>query len=461
MVTNNTPLTLFGFGVERRRFIALGIIAVLLSGLFFSYGSYRNWPYKVESDGKYYYQFLVSLAEDGDLDFSNNYRTKKYDWMKLEIDHYKWRYSVHPHTHRPQNAFTVGLAVLWFPFYLFAKVLVFALSLFGVAEIDGNIWSRFNQYIIMFSGVVYTMAAILLSERMLREYFSEAATILSILILLFATNLVYYTTIEVSMSHVYDFAVFVFYFFLLHSIASIAHKRVGGGLYFLAGLMAGMSVLVRTQNVLSVAILALCLLLIRRNLLKMVFFSSGFTIILIPLLHVNNSLFGNPFSIPQGNSFLDVSNPNMLNVLFSLRNGLFSHHPVLFIGAVGYLLFLFKMIRLRNPLALLWTGLLVVFCIQLYVNSITTDWWAGHAFGQRRLIGVYLLFAFGFAQVFDRLVCSKRAMITGGIIVGICIVLNMYLMNIHIFLWSYNEPHNILSWMFRQVPSLILQKLGF
>ncbi len=450
------------FDVEGKELVVFGIIAVLLTGLFFGYGTYRNWPYKVESDGKYYYHFLASLAEDGDLDFSNNYRVKKYDWIRIELDQYKFRYQVNPSTHKPTNVFTIGVAVLWFPFYLFAKALAFTLALFGLAEVDGNIWSRFNQYAIMSSGVVYTMAAMLLVGRLLREYFSEVATILSVFFLLFATNLVYYATIEVSMSHVYDFTIFVFYFFILYQIASREQLRsVGGGLYLFAGVLAGMSVLVRTQNILSVAILAVCLFLVCRNYLKMFFFSIGLALMLIPFFHVNNVLFGHPLTIPQGNSFLDLSRSNIINVLFSFRNGLFSHHPVLLLGAVGYLLFLFKMIQRKSLHVFLWAGLFIVFCVQLYVNSITTDWWGGHAFGQRRLIGVYLPFAFGFAYLFDLLTHQKWKMIAGCFVVGIGVIMNIYLMNIHIFFWDYDKPHNILSWMFSQGPPLIVDKLGF
>ena len=49
-------------------------MSIYLVVIFFSFGTNRNRSYKIESDGKYHYQYVISLYLDNDIDFTNNYR---------------------------------------------------------------------------------------------------------------------------------------------------------------------------------------------------------------------------------------------------------------------------------------------------------------------------------------------------------------------------------------------------
>ena len=60
-----------GANKRQKYFFALFLFLTLS---YFCFGTFKNWPYKIESDGKYYYQYLVSGYYDHDFDFSNNYR---------------------------------------------------------------------------------------------------------------------------------------------------------------------------------------------------------------------------------------------------------------------------------------------------------------------------------------------------------------------------------------------------
>src|SRR5215813_9907406 len=137
------------------------LLTLFLSLSYFYFGTYRNWPYKIESDGKYYYQFLVSALMDMDFDFTNNYNADKYEWMRTPIDHYMWRKAINPKTGRPVNLFTIGLAILWSPFFVIASIFGKIINTFYSA-IDMNPYGRYFQYTTMYSSVLYCITSLYL-----------------------------------------------------------------------------------------------------------------------------------------------------------------------------------------------------------------------------------------------------------------------------------------------------------
>jgi hypothetical protein len=178
-----------------------------------------------------------------------------------------------------------------------------------------------------------------------------------------------------------------------------------------------------------------------------------------PLLLSNAYLYGSMFAIPQGGDFFNPLQPEFYGVLFSGRNGLFSHHPVLVLGVLGILLALINYRTEKESLYRVVMPLVLIFIVQLYVNSTVGDWWAGHAFGQRRLISSFLLFAFGFAYLqkywYKFVPQGKRYVL---ITATLFILMNFYLIYIHQFLWGYDDSHDILKWMFHDGPILIYLK---
>lgn len=438
-------------------------LLVLLTLSYFFFGTHKNWRYKVESDGRYYYQYLVSLFFDGDLDFTNNYRAPTPAYMYSEIDLYNMKAQVSPLTNRPTNYFTIGPAILWSPFFVTAYAAGALLNALLNAQIDLDPWGLYLQYATMFSAVLYGLVTLYLLYRLLQGSFSSTASKLTILLVLFATNLYYYTVFESSMSHVYDLFTYAVLIFLFQQIVS---GKTSVYLYAALGITAGLHVLVRTQNAATGLIFAALLLwfLVRRKssvwdvVTRYGVFLVLFAFASAPVLLVNIYLYGMPFIVPQGTTFLQPLQPHVLEVLFSLRNGLFSHHPVLLVGLFGFTLFLCRSIKHDGKFKLLAIGLMLAFLAQLYINSIAFDWWAGVSFGQRRFISSLPLFAFGIAEILALL--SKRApslyarFAPAGVLV-LCLA-GVYLALIHVFLWDYEQPHNILSWMFFDAPRMML-----
>jgi hypothetical protein len=175
---------------------------------------------------------------------------------------------------------------------------------------------------------------------------------------------------------------------------------------------------------------------------------------LLPILAVNTSLYGAPFTIPQGEGFVRWSDPQIIPLLFSAKNGFFSYHPIYLLGAVGFTFSLFKREYDNMPI---FFGIALIFIAQVYINSTVEDWWAGHSFGQRRLLFSLPLFVFGTSSLLDtfkkHLAGVYKYFIPIFVFSGT--VLWVYLMMIHVFLWDYNKPHNIYKWMFYYAPTIL------
>jgi hypothetical protein len=75
------------------------------------------------------------------------------------------------------------------------------------------------------------------------------------------------------------------------------------------------------------------------------------------------------------------------------------------------------------------TGLRVlaatVIALQVYVNASVSDWWAGNAFGQRRLIDVLPFFALGGAALIQRI---KRPVLAAPLLLSGLVTWNVLFM---------------------------------
>jgi hypothetical protein len=296
--------------------------------------------------------------------------------------------------------------------------------------------------------------------RLLVHHFEDKIANYATWLILISTNLIYYTIFEVSMSHVYDLFTYVVYLFLF--VKSIKSNRL---VVYIGLAMAGaIHVLVRTQNILTIIFFSAMLLFIpllsQKKLPSFRLVGSYAAVLIIGLLPIpllNNYLFANPFTIPQGKSYLNLANPKILETLFSQRNGLFSTHPSLLLGVIGFIAFLYCVIKARGKEeTLFFCTLLIAFVFQVYINSSASDWYAGASFGQRRLISSFPLFTFGFAYLMQRIQRSWPKL--NAFLIGVSTIFGIYLTFIHVFLWDYSKPHNILTWMFYFAPQIIIRR---
>ncbi len=458
-----TTLAALGRWREPRVLLTAQVLVMLVA--FFAFGGYRNETPKIESDGKYYYQFLLSAWFDGDVDFANNYRTAAEPFMVREIDHYGLRDQITA-TGLPTNLFTTGPAILWSPFFAVTYGVTALLAAAGFSSLAGpSGWELHFQYSVMLAAVVYSALALVMLFDLLREHFSARAVVVGLLLTFWSTNWAYYTIFEPSMSHVYD--LFTLVLFLWVGTRAVRSDR--SWWYTAAGLAGGLHVLVRTQNLATVAIVIACFVVVqarrpqpeRRSPVGLGITLASMAVALVPLAASNSALFGSVAALPQGDGFLRPGSPNLTGVLFSGRNGLFSHHPSLLLAAAGLALVLVKWRDHRRLLAGYVVPLGLAFLAQLWINASAVDWWGGHAFGQRRLVSALPLFAVGFCALYQAIV--ERSPAARRYVIGAAVVLvaaNLYLTAIHVWMWSYDEPHDVAAWLFVRGPEWIRTNVG-
>jgi hypothetical protein len=94
-------------------------------------------------------------------------------------------------------------------------------------------------------------------------------------------------------------------------------------------------------------------------------------------------------------------------VLFSYWHGLFLWTPIVAVSLAG-LPYLWRRDRL------VCTTAVTFFVLSWYVNAAAADWWAGEAFGSRRFVSCFAVFALGLAALIDRWAPSLRTMSVAG-----------------------------------------------
>ena len=87
--------------------------------------------------------------------------------------------------------------------------------------------------------------------------------------------------------------------------------------------------------------------------------------------------------------------PHLVDVLWSSRNGLFSWSPVIYLAAIGLLIFAATRPQIGVPMVLS-VGAMI------YFNASIQDWWGSSGFGGRRFDGTIPIFALGMAMFVDR-----------------------------------------------------------
>jgi hypothetical protein len=332
----------------------------------------------IGSDGLFYYEYLPSVFLDGDLDFSNQ-RAQ----LQAEGVPYSWDFAT-TRTGLPGTPFTAGWAFVTAPFFLLALTIdkVFGL---GIAESEHG-YGVFYESITNFGAVLAGLVGCWFCFVLCRRESSHGVALIVVLALLGCTALPYYIVVQPSMSHTVGFmgvagaALFAF-----------AREKTLKDFIWL-GVFAGIAFITRPQLAPSLALLYLFVALTDRRPKLLAASGAAALPICAVQLAVWYVLYGKLFTVAQGENFLQLSNPHILQVLFSTRHGLFVWHPLLLIGAVALIFMLiWPPAKDAHTRLILWTCALAAL-VQINLNASVIDWWAGNSFGNRRFIDVYAFF---------------------------------------------------------------------
>jgi hypothetical protein len=212
---------------------------------------------------------------------------------------------------------------------------------------------------------------------------------LTIIFLIFGSNIVFYIVDAPLYSHVYSFALisaFLYYAFCLKENYKVLYIAL---ICFLAGWI----MIARPVNICIVFMLPFILgsrlpVIWRETLLKPIRLSALLCGLIMPviLLMLYKVSTGHYFIYSYGPEVFNFKHPHLLHYLFSYDNGVLPYTPLFFTPLL--LLFAWYRPEYKNMIA----GTLLTLAAMVYVNSSWWCWWYGTSFGARSILDFLPLF---------------------------------------------------------------------
>jgi hypothetical protein len=294
---------------------------------------------------------------------------------------------------KPILRMTMGLSMLWLPFFLAAHA---AAHWLGVSTL-GYSWPY--SLAIVLAAMTYLFIGLIFLRKLLLRYFSDLSAAVTLILVVAATNLAYYVLSEPGMTHVYNFALFNLFIWLSFKWTDKPGLLTSVGL----GLLAGLIVLIRPVNVLILLFPALIGVTSLKDLSGritgawkwiLVAGVAAFLVVLPQLLYwkmqTGQFLF---------NSYMDSGKfyffrPQVINGLFSFRKGWLLYTPVMVFGLAG-------LFFLRKKYGELYLPVVLFLAANMYVLFSWWCWWYGGSYGMRPMIDMYGIMAIPMAAFFD------------------------------------------------------------
>jgi hypothetical protein len=393
------------------------VFVVLGLAFFFAYTSAQIILPKPDGriltgDSVYYYVYLRSMLHDFDLRFANDFEGI-------------WGYFNPPRagsfpvtrTGYVSNPMSIGPALMWAPAHVVLMFCLYLAQLFGLHyPVDG--FGRLFQAAVGWSGILAATLGAYFSYRLCARRYSPRVTLAATITVWLSSSAVYYTAISPTYSHACSMlAVSGFFAFWAARIGDMSVRR-----FVVVGALGGVCALVRFQDavLLSAPLLELALHANEERSARGLWTAMGRAAICVssaflafsPQLVAWVLIYGRPFLVPQGSSFMRWNAPYLWAILFSDWRGLFTVTPILALSTFG-------LVYLRRDSPTLAPGVAVALVLSVYVNASIAQWWAGESFGARRFVSCFPLFVLGTAAVFSRM---KPRMVVA--VASVFIVLN-------------------------------------
>ena len=313
-----------------------------------------------------------------------------------------------------------GVAILELPFFLIGHVVALA------TDYPADGFSAPYQYAIIWGAVLWFLFGLWVLKWALRRYFTDGITALTMLLVVGASNLIQYVSVDGAMSHSF---IFPLYALLLYFTIKWHEKPKRAYLFFI-GLVIGIATISRPTELIMIFIPLLWGINEKAN------FVEKWKVVLTNKIHlVHGALGGFLGVLPQllywkhaaGTWVFDVGskwfflNP-WWRVLFGFEKGWFIYTPITIFFAIG--LFLMKGKPFRKAL--------LTFCLlNIWIIISWSDWRYGASYSARALTQSYPIFALALAAVLERIFVQKwRLPIL--LVSGYFIVVNLFQ------IWQYN-----------------------
>jgi len=327
------------------------------------------------------------------------------------------------------------MAFLYFPFY--------AVGYFWHYLVYGNGGTGMEveyRTAMAFFGIFCLLLTLLMLRKILRRYFSEPVVGITLLVLVFGTNLLYYTTYEGCMAHVSNLLLFTLFLLMTERWYSEPDLINSG----LLGLLMGLITLIRPTNILiaipfilynitSFNQLQQRIILFLKKWPLLLVFSIAAVLVWIPQMIYWHQMTGQYLFFSYVGERFYFSHPRIYSGFFSFRKGWLIYTPLGSLMLTGFI-FMYK--RLQN---IFWPYLIFYIAI-VYVTFSWWSWWYGGSFSCRPMVETYAVLVFPLACSFDyfikRLTHQWNALLSAVIIT--LIALNIF--------QTYQYSHQIIHW---------------
>jgi len=371
--------------MKANRNIVLGLMLIFVSVIVFfeNYTAQEDhfWKEVIASDGRGYYAYLPSLFLYGETDFSRVVEREQQIYPTVHAANF-----MSDVDGKPVNKYFLGVALLMLPFFLSASLISW------LAGITPDGYNAVYQLMTSVAAVFYLFAGLIYLRKLLKLFrFAGRIVDWTLILTLFATNLLIYTVAAPAMSHVYSFAAVAGLMF--HAAAyfrNFEKKHAFGAVVWLA-----LIVLIRPANGIIIFVLPVLAPGFKRFAeAAKVFFASGWSylfllsgVLLLALQPVWWHFETGKWLVwsYSGEGFY-FTRPQVLNVLFSFRKGLFVYTPLCLIATLG----LIPLYRSDKTKAL-FAGLFLL--LYVWLVSSWWNWYYGDSFGQRVFIDIFPVFA--------------------------------------------------------------------
>lgn len=315
--------------------------------------------------------------------------------------------------------FTMGMSALYSPFFFVAHQYA------KVSKYEANGYSSPYKLALLLSSWFFLALSLIFLRKILQRYFKARVIAFTLLLIVLGTNLLFYTGIRSAMSHVYNFALFSIFIYIV--IKWYEKPKILFSI--LIGIIAGLIALIRPSNI----IILLFLLFYKINSFKefperiRFLFSKYshillmillFLLIWLPQLLYWKSQTAQFFYYTYRDEGFFFNNPQIIKGLFSYRNGWLLYTPLMLFSIIG-IYFLFK---IKNDFAI---PILLFTLLNIY---IVTSWWCWWyvGFGNRAFIDSYAILSIPLAA-FITFIFKQKQIIK---ISSIAIIVFFLLLNI-------------------------------
>ena len=431
------------------------VLVCVMMAFFFSMRVFNDgapgWRNIISSDGHGYYAYLPAFLIDHDPTFS---LVVEREARFFGYPHYKPEYLVKSGDH-VLNKYFAGEALLLLPFFSLGALFSF------ITGNDINGYSFFFQIFIGIGSLFYLFLGLFFIKKILEYlHIRQAVIALTLVALLFGTNLFYYSLWQPTMSHNFSFfAVNGFLWFTIRAIHGWNFKTASR-----MGLFLGIICLIRPTNVMVVLLipflpenniqLANFLRAMRKHkraLLLLIIIFSAIAAIQGLLWYIQT---GHVVVWSYHNEGFNFSHPEVINVLFSYRKGLFIDTPLILIS-------LLSMIPLMLKSKLRFFSMAGFLILSAWVISSWWNWYYGDGFGLRAFIDYYGVFAILLALVVNSI--RLRASV-----IGFAFVFSPFIIMNMVQTWQYThmviQPNSMnatkYQYVFMRTDSAVINSLG-